>query len=288
MNIKDLKLNIERGTLTDDQMVWKITDKSSYVITEQYIKAISKNKNLELKIIDSLNEIPDSGFIEDNNLYILYSKEFNDEINKNNCIIICEKTSLDSIKIPKLEKWQLDDYIINKLPGINKNELLWWSSQYGENYFKLLNEVDKIKLFSKGNQGYIYDLLQREGAYDDITPFTIWDLSNAILRRDKEMISKVLEVINYIDIDPIGILTVLYNNFRRVIDIQTNPKAVAQDLGISDKQLYAIKKNNCGYYSRDELIRIFKLLTSLEYKYKFEGLSLNNLIDYLICNILEG
>lgn len=289
MNVIDLKINIENKTLSDSPMIWKITDSSSLLITNQYFHEIANFKNLEIKLIDTTDEIPDTGFIEDTNLYIIKTKEFNSPLdNFKNCIVICEKTNLDCIKIPKLEKWQLDDFVTGKLPGINKNELLWLSNEYGDNYFGFINEIEKLSLFNKSEQAEVFNLLKNSGEFKSITSLNIWDLSNGILKRDKELIQKVLEVIDYIDVEPIGLLTVLYNNFRRVIDIQTNPRAIAKDLGISDKQLYAIKKNNCGYYSRDELVRIFKLLTSLEYKYKFEGLSLNNLIDYMVCNILEG
>lgn len=289
MNIIDLKINIENKTLSDSPMIWKITDSSSLLITNQYFHEIANFKNLEIKLIDTTDEIPDTGFIEDTNLYIIKTKEFNSPLdNFKNCIVICEKTNLDCIKIPKLEKWQLDDFVMGKLPGINKNELLWLSNEYGDNYFGLINEIEKLSLFNKNEQADVFNLLKNDGEFNSITSLNIWDLSNGILKRDRELVQKVLEVIDYIDVEPIGLLTVLYNNFRRVIDIQTNPRAIAKDLGISDKQLYAIKKNNCGYYSKDELVRIFKLLTSLEYKYKFEGLSLNNLIDYMVCNILEG
>ena len=289
MNVIDLKINIENKTLSDSPMIWKITDSSSLLITNQYFHEIANFKNLEIKLIDTTDEIPDTGFIEDTNLYIIKTKEFNSPLdNFKNCIVICEKTNLDCIKIPKLEKWQLDDFVTGKLPGINKNELLWLSNEYGDNYFGFINEIEKLSLFNKPEQAEVFNLLKNSGEFKGVTSLNIWDLSNVILKRDKKLVQRVLEVIDYIDVEPIGLLTVLYNNFRRVIDIQTNPRAIAKDLGISDKQLYAIKKNNCGYYSRDELVRIFKLLTSLEYKYKFEGLSLNNLIDYMVCNILEG
>ena len=268
-------------------MIWKLEDESSFVVANQYYHKISEQKNLNIRIIDSFEETASHGFIEDDNLYIMKVKEFNDkDTNKENCIIICNLTKLDCIKIPKLEQWQFEDYIVSKVKGLDRGEIQWLSSQYGTNYFRFLNDIEKIAIFEPEIQPLIYKNLLDEDSFKDITSLNIWDLSNAILKKDREGVKRVLEVIQYIDVEPIGLLTVLYNNFKRVINIQMNPGCTAQELGISDKQLYAIKKNNCGYYSIKRLIEIFEMLTDMEYKFKYGGLAQNRLVDYMICKIL--
>lgn len=287
MEIKELKNAIETNTVTSEMMIWKLEDESSLVVATQYYRRIAELKKLNVKVIDSFDEIASQGFIEDDNLYIMKVKDFNEkEINKENCIIICNSTKLNCIKIPKLEQWQFEDYISEKVKGLNRDEVQWLSSQYGVNYFRFLNDMEKISIFEPEIQAFIYKLLLDEGRFKEITSLNIWDLSNSILKKDRNMVKKVLEIIQYIDVEPLGLLTVLYNNFKRVINIQMNPGCTAQDLNISDKQFYAIKKNNCGYYSNSKLVEIFKLLTDLEYKFKFDGLPRNMLIDYMVCKIL--
>jgi len=286
MDIKELKNRIETNTVSNEMMIWKLEDESSFVVARQYYHRIAEQKKLNIKLIDSFSEIASQGFIEDDNLYVMITKDFNDKTIKENCIIICNTTKLNCIKIPKLEQWQFEDYISEKVKGLNRDEIQWLSSQYGVNYFRFLNDMEKLSIFEPEIQPFIYKLLLDEGRFRDITSLNIWDLSNSILKKDRNLVKKVLEVIQYIDVEPIGLLTVLYNNFKRIITIQMNPGCTAQDLNISDKQFYAIKKNNCGYYSNNRLIEIFNMLTDLEYKFKFEGLPQNKLIDYMVCKIL--
>ena len=285
MTIKELKESIINGKISLP-MVWKIEDDSSLITAYQYYHKIGEILKLEIKSIESLDEIPAPSFIEDNNLYILRTKEFNGELT-GNVIVVCNSTKSPCIKIPSLEQWQVEDFIANKVIGISGDDIKWLSSQYGNNYFRFISDMDKISIFEPGSQNDIFKELLDEDGFKGITSLNIWDLSNAILRKEKDIIVKVLEVIDYIDVEPIGLLTVLYNNFKRVINIQTNASANAKDLGISDKQFYAIKKNNCGYYSNERLIKIFKMLTDMEYEFKFGGISQSQLIDYMICKILE-
>lgn len=285
MIIKELKEAIKNENI-NLPMIWKVEDDSSLVIAQQYYHKIGEILRLEIKTIDTLDDIPATSFVEDNNLYILRTKEFSGELT-GNVIVICNSTKGPCIKIPKLEQWQLEDYISNQAKGISEDDVKWLSSQYGTNYFRFINDMDKIAIFEPGSQGDVFKELLDEGGFEGITSLNIWDLSNAILKKEKDIIAKVLEVIDYIDVEPIGLLTVLYNNFKRVINIQTNASANARDLGISDKQFYAIKKNNCGYYSNERLIKIFKMLTDMEYEFKFGGISQSQLIDYMICKILE-
>ena len=47
-------------------------------------------------------------------------------------------------------------------------------------------------------------------------------------------------------------------------------------------------KNNCGYYSNEELIKIFTYLVSLDSKVKDSELDSKNLVDDIIVNMIGG
>ena len=118
---------------------------------------------------------------------------------------------------------------------------------------------------------------------------TIFDLSSAILKRDKKLTLEVLKVFPYIDSKPdVWLLSILLNNFKRLMDIQLNPLITASEMGISDKQYYVIKKNYLRVYTNQELIDIYEMLTRCEYLYKFGGLDTSHLVEYLVCKILGG
>lgn len=285
MDIKELKNKIESKTINDRFMVWIMADEYSNIIAEQYLKSLCKIWYLNIKVIDDINEIPDDSFIPDDNLYVIKTDKWESDKKHDNCIIICNKAK-DGIKFPKLEDWMVIDLALAKLPGLDKQDLDWLITLYNGNYWRFLSDIDKLAIFDKGSQKIMFNQMLEDGQYDTLSSLTIWDLSNAILKKDIKMIKEVLKVIDYVDIEPLGIAKVLLNNFRSILNIQLNPKCTAKDVGMSDKQFFVVKKYNCGYYNRDQLIKIMKVLTNIEYMFKYNELPLSLLIDYLVCEIL--
>ena len=96
----------------------------------------------------------------------------------------------------------------------------------------------------------------------------------------------VYKEIQNIDVEPFGLIALLINNFRNVIDVQLSRNATAESLGLSGKQFWAIKNYSCGFYNREELIEIFEFLNDIDYKIKSGELNTSILIDYIICKIL--
>lgn len=297
MTIEELKEKLENNTLDKISFIFRLKDYSSEFIVKQYINYIAENKGLEIKYISDLNEIGSSGFIVDDNLYI-YKVDKIDEIEvPNNCIIICDKTKIkESILIPKLEPWQFVEYLQTKVPGMNKVDLDWLMTQYETtdsrvtqiNYFRLDNDMDKIAIFDPSVQSQVFDWLYKQGEYDTISNLTVFDLTNALIRKDRKTALEVLKVFEFIDSAPhVWILSILVKGIRNIIGIQTGINPTPETLGISDKQFYAIRKKNCGYYSLESLIKIYEMLTNLEYMYKFGGLTQENLADYIVCKMME-
>lgn len=296
MEIKELREQIENKSLNDDFMIWELGDYSSEVIARQYYHKIAEFKNLRIKLIDSFKEIAEpDGFIEDDNLYI-YKVDKLEEFEKHkNLIIICNKSNYkDKIKIPKLETWQFVDYLQYKLPGMNRSDLEWLITQYETldsrvkevKYGRLENDMDKIAIFDSSVQGNVFNELYSSGEYSTISNLTVFDLSEALIKRDTKLALEVLKVFDYIDSKPhVWILSILLNNFRNIIGVQVGNDD-AESLGISDKQFYVIKKYNCGHYNVKQLYNIYKTLTNAEYLYKFGGMTQDMLADYLCCKIL--
>lgn len=295
MEIKELKSQIEQKTLSDDFMIWQLEDYSSSVIAKQYYHKIAEFKNLNIKLINDFSEIGSEGFIEDDNLYIYKTDKLDNFTQHNNLIIICNKTNYkDKIKIPKLEPWQFVDYLQYKLPGMNKSDLEWLITQYEVTdsrvkeikYERLENDLDKIAIFEPALQDSIFNELYTSGEYNTISNLTIFDLTEALIKRDSKLALEVIKVFDYIDSQPhVWLLSILLNNFRNIIGVQIGNNK-AEELGISDKQLWVVKKYNCGYYDTKQLYNIYKILTNAEWLYKFGGISMDLLSDYLICQIL--
>jgi len=285
MEIKELKSKIENKTIDDRFMIWVIDNDYSMIIANQYLHKLSDIWNLNIKYIDSINDIPDKSFIEDDNLYVINIDTWNNDLSHDNCIVICNKCK-NGIKFPKLQDWQLVDYSLSFLKGLDKQDIEWLITQYNGNYFRFLNDIEKISIFDTGSQKLVFNKLLDDHQFDSITSLNVWDLSNAIIKKDIRLIKEVLKVIDYIDVTPLGLSAILLNNFRNILIIQSNPRCTGSDLGISDKQFFVIKKYNTGFYTEDQLVKILDMLTNVEYLYKYDGISMSSLIDYMICIIM--
>lgn len=284
MDIKSLKTKIENNDLDDSFMLWKCPPGSELVVS-QYLKKIAENKHLVLKYIDSIDEIVGDSFLKDINLYVFLSKKYNEKYNNNNLIVICEETkNTDAIVFPKLEAWQVVDFAKSFLPGVSIEMLNELIKGYSE-YQLFISDMEKLAIFDEEDQNYLVDNLFDQLS---ITPtLTVFDLSNALLRHDIKLAREVLKVKDRIDLTPMHLLTILLNNVKKVLDIQLGGNNVrASDLGISDKQFFAIKKYNCGIYSNAKLISIYETLLDIENKFKFKELEVCDIIDYIVCKIL--
>ena len=60
--------------------------------------------------------------------------------------------------------------------------------------------------------------------------------------------SKLYAELNKIDVEPLGLVKLLYDNLKVIISIQLDPNTTAESIGIASNRFWAIKKNNCGFY----------------------------------------
>ena len=287
-SIKELKNIVENNLYNGEFIVMKLDNVNSSIIANQYIDRIARDNNLMVNYIDTVSDIVDSPFIEDNYLYVIHDDKFIFKKDHTNTIVLCNETDYENYYlIPALEDWQISDYVkYNIVKGVNQEDVDWLLTQYNKNYLKFLNDIEKIAIFEIKDQDKVFNELLADDTFADNTSLNIWDLSNGLIKKDLKLVKEVLKSIEFIDVEPIGLLTVNYKNFKNILSIQLNDKCTAKDLGISDKQFFVIKKYNCGFYSNEQLKKIFELLTNLEYMYKYYGLKQNELIDYMICKIL--
>lgn len=295
MTLQELKKEILDNTLDLHMIIFKYDD--SAFLVNSYIKRIRDNKGLSIINVNSLNEIFDieNNVFEDSskNLYLLDVDEFQDDLSKynfNNLIIktkkVTEKNSEQFVvKFDKPEDWQVEEYVKVCLPGLNEAERLWLCEITNHDINRLDLECKKINIFDKSMQRSIFEELNTDNMYEDLNSMTIFNFTNAIIKRDLKKVKDILKDINNIDIEPVGLVTILYKNFKNILNIQMNSRATPESLKLSPKQFAAIKRN-CNVYNNDKLINTFKLLVSIDYKLKSGLLDNNKIIEYLLVNIL--
>lgn len=292
MDIRLFKENVLNNSVKPQMYALVYDDNNSIIL--QYINHIAQSTNNSityLKELDDLQDLMSLGDYDDGGIYVLQLDKLTEKIPRSFyklfCFIICKEITnnddLETIKFPKVETWQMLDYAKVSLKGVNERKIEWLVNLLGNNQLRLENEINKITIFPMNERDAIFDLINNDGGYDDITNLTMFNLVTAISKKSKQEIIDVLEAIKLIDIEPMGLISSLLKQFKLAIDVKMGTKDF-KGLNISQKQYIAIKKYNP--YTPNELVKIYKLLTNIDYELKIGLLPNEYIIDYVICNIL--
>ena len=306
MSIEELKDLVEKGKTSDKLIIMKWEDSS--FIPRTYIEEIANRKKLTKFYVGSFEEIANTtnDFLSDEPefLYILVTDEFNVTTsnfdNIKNAVVMCKKVTgnesvLKDIKhyiveFPKMNEWQILDYMKLNCSGLDENELKWLRDVSKCEIDRIYNEISKIMIFDVKDQKEVFYSISDEGGYSDLSIKTIYDLTNALLDNNSKSAKEVLSEIENVDIEGIGLVTILLKNFKNIIQIQFNSRVDAQSLGLSPYQFNAIAKFHCRKYNEAQLIDIYNFLLELDYKIKSGNMPINlnkEFIDYIVCYILE-
>lgn len=292
MDIRLFKDNVLNNSVKPQMYALVYDDNNSIIL--QYINHIAQSTNNPITYLNELDDLQDLmslGDYDDGGIYVLQLDKLTDKIPhsfyKLFCFIICKEVTnnddLETIKFPKVETWQMLDYARVSLKGVNERKIEWLVNLLGNNQLRLENEINKITIFPMNERDAIFDLINNDGGYDDITNLTMFNLVTAISKKSKQEIIDVLEAIKLIDIEPMGLVTSLLKQFKLAIDVKMGTKDY-KGLNISQKQYIAIKKYNP--YTSTELVKAYKLLTNIDYELKIGLLPNEYIVDYVICNIL--
>lgn len=300
MTLQELKQSLETNTFKPTTMILVSEDK---FIPLQYVEEIKKQYNI--LYIESLQElVPDENdifgdFTEISSDIIIFNTElvdFSDEIlfNKDNVIVITNKIDKSSkkfygdmvIEVPKLVDWQIKDMVYSFGKGVDSKYLDWLIHNCNGNVNRLYQEMAKLFIFSESERTHLFEEMIEDGAFDDLSANTIFNFTNAILKKDYSRLKLIYEEIDNIDINDFGLLTILYNNFLNVINIQMGVNPTPESLGMSWGQFNAIK-HNCGYYSAVQLINILKLISDMDRRIKSGEFPTNIMRDYMILSIFS-
>lgn len=298
MILSELKDKINNKETISLPLIFKYADTDYLVKT--YIKAIAFNNGLEIKEVTDLNEIIDieAGMFKDAEyLYVYYADKSDglgkEELLKYNLIVLTtadlKDISIEKVEFGKLENWQVEAYISKIIPGLNENEIKWICKNAKFDINRLDNEASKINIFDKADQSEIFKEINDDNGYADLNELTIFNLSNAIIKKDIVEIKHVVEDMDNIDVEGTGLVTILLKNFLNIIHIQTDRNASAASLGISEKQFRYLQYNQCNKYSNIDLFRIYTFLTDIDYRLKSGLLEMTNqqLVYYVLANILN-
>lgn len=266
----------------------------------QYIKEIANYNNSSIVSLENIEEYPlnNSNIFEEtvNALYVYKCEELKNLYSiysdKSNLFIICNKLNKsvsdifkdNIVKIPKLEEWQLKDYAQIICPGLKEEQADWLSKNCNCSAYRLTNEINKLLSFPVSTRDTLCREFINYNVFNETANNNIFDLINAIQSRD---ISKTSSLLKSLDITSMGLATLLYNNFKKLIKVWLGKSPTEANTGLKANQIYAINKLP-RTYSKEQLLKIFDILTNIDYKLKNGDIPESLITDYLVTSILTA
>lgn len=302
MDISKLKEEIENGNVLNTFMIFNC---ENTFIAKQYYRAISHCLNKPIQYLESLDSYFNKSknifgeLNNDNYLNVFYTEKLelhtNDLIGKKYLIVISKKIDKDTeniyseyiVNVPEIENWHIKDYVYSVLPGIDIKYLDWLIDNCNNDINRVQNEIDKLICFDEIQRQTIFEDMLADNAFSDITNKTIFDFTNAIQKKDIESLKCIYDEINVMDVEDIGVVTILYKNFIKLLKVWGSRNPTPENTGLNSKQIYAIQKS-AHVWTLQQLINIIKFLTNIDYQLKTGLLSNINIRDYIVMKLMFG
>ena len=188
-------------------------------------------------------------------------------------IIIC---------VPKLEDKFVEEYIKSTMPRIPSPNL--FAKSRNNDMWAITNE--EFKYNGIENKIGLYEELIKDGQYDIKDDSKTFDLINSLMQRNGK--NAIIALNSMLDNSNVfGVLTLLYNKIKQIIDIQIGKQSF-ESIGISENQYKAIKYYNCGYYTAEQLEKIFQFICGIDKQIKSGELDTSVTIDYIVVKLMSN
>lgn len=302
MKFEDVKSLIEEGKIGDSLLILQYQD-NNYV-AYQWAREIARIHNKSISYLDSLEGIVSASIdifgtqTIDDGERIFRCDNFDITSDKlkfeKNLIIITNKIFKESegvfkdniCVLPKLEEWHIKDYVYSLCDGIDEKELEWFVNVCNSDIYRISNEIDKICLFSPNERKYLFEDMKYQGAFSDLSTFNVFNITNAVTNRDYNALLNALREIKNFDAEPLGVVTLLYQGFRKLILVWLASNPTPENTGLKSNVIYAINKSP-RTFTKKQLLDAYQFLNSIDKLLKTGQLcDMNKLIDYIICKVL--
>lgn len=284
-------------------------------IQKIYINKIAETKNLEIQYVEEYKQIHNS--LKVNNLFntkklyivlddldILKQEKIWEEIDTNGNIIIFKYNNIDKrnkfykffekqiVEFNKLSDEVLTKYIQKEVP-LGEQNCKKLIDICNSNYNQILLELDKLlkKDLAFHKLGYDYFdrefiELEKQGAFHKEISDITFEFVEKVLRRDIKKVYDLHKKLKLIGESNIKLLSLLYNNFKIVLLIQScKSNDICKTTGL---QYYQVKYNQdkLNYYTIGELVFILRKIQQIESGIKQGTIDEVISLDYLLVNIL--
>lgn len=257
-------------------------------IRDIYLKQIAKVGNYDIKWIDGVSDIIQSGkkksILQRNTLFVL--SECTEliktekawkilEQGMGNNMLICMFTNLDKrvkfykqykdliVEFEPLQPELLKKYILKEIPLSDRNcNTLMEICEY--DYGRCLLEIDKIKRFDHGAINSAFEHLLKAGVIYQPPKDAIFDFVDAVMRRDAYDSFRLMQESYECGEATLVMVSNLYNNFKALLQVQScKSKNVSDITGLTGWQITNAKKY-VNKYSTKELLKALSWVRQAE------------------------
>lgn len=318
MTVQEVKNQIKTNNVKN---FYIFTGQESKVI-DIYINKIAECKKLEIQHIDSIHDVYSKFFnkslVTKNYCYVLRDDKelllqeklwqpLSIENVQGNNIVILVLTTIDKrskfynrfkndiVEFEHLPENILMKYIKKELP-LNDSSCLKLIDMCESDYNRILLELDKINLYANitytevNGNGTDYDRafldLVNQGVIYHPPKDAIFDFVDSVLKGKVKQSFELLENCYGVGESNIVLLSVLYNNVKQVLQVQScESNDIAKTTGLTGWQIRNAKEK-CGYYSIGDLVYFLKLIRNVEKGIKTGEIDESISVDYVLVNML--
>lgn len=159
----------------------------------------------------------------------------------------------------------------------------------GNDYARILLEADKVNMYARAQGVHVdeaYDKLLEDKTITRPPKDAIFDFTDALLRADTSTAFRLLEDCKAIGEPALRIISVLYTNFRRVLQYQIcNNRDVCKTTGLTPFDV-KLAKRTAGAWKSEDLVYFLKTLQRLEQGIKTGEIEESSALDLMMCSIL--
>ncbi|MCK9444589.1 MAG: hypothetical protein M0Q14_08690 [Tissierellaceae bacterium] len=244
-----------------------------------YVIRDDKEYLAEEKIWDTLN----SGAVQGDNIIILvYSNlDKRSKFYKRHVDMFTEFEKL----IPEV----LAKYIKKEI-GLDVKKGVQFAELCDCNYSRILLECDKLKHLSAARKCDIdtaYEIAIKEKLIYTSPKDVIFELIDAVCKRQAERSYNLLEELMAINENPLGAISLLYTNFRSMLLVQSAGAGadITKRTGLTGWQVKLAKEKGINY-SVGELVKYLRLIRETEKGIKTGAIEQSMSLHYIIANVL--
>lgn len=296
MTLVELKNFINKGIVPSDFMIF--VRKDNNFLANQYIQELGNLADGGINKITSIYAPQQSSLAllttPGGAINVLTVETFDERAEDysqfENTVIVCDqidksiKESVNKyiIEFPKLEEWQIFDYAKKLCSGLDDDDLLWLIKATNRDIERVINELDKVTLFSKEEQKNIFNAIRFDPQTDLVT-VDLFTVVNALVTGDGRILYEFLCHNNYEDLDPVMLANRALTSLKNIILVTQNRGLTAEDLGMSVKQYKFIERSYQGLDINAAKEKL-KFLVNFDLKLKNSKLDLSKreMLNYLI------